>query len=416
MAVDLLSNSEDKAAGFSQKSRKTGILFFGLALGIMSEPLREGQAVAVQKSLRSVCFALISFFLALPYTCAYAQQEEEKEALLLYFTEEELQVVSATRSLKPISNVAENMTVITAADIERMNAHSLAEVLDTVTGIQTRYAPHTPGNQALLDIQGAGAKYATIIIDGVVMNQLSNNMTDIGIIPVQFIERIEIIKGPASSSWGSALGGVINVITKGPPDKGVSGMASVSYGSNNTEDYRAEIRGRQGDLGIYLSAGSIHSNGLVLNSDVRNNYLYSKFTYMLNPGTDLRMGLYYLKSDRGLGHFSYQFPGIEFNEKDRDKKEQYFGTVALTSRITNELTLDIYGSAKGKPGMVLSIIMICRYGVTTRKRMKDDTAPAARLHTSRERTRLSPDWNMITGSKSPRRCWTKNRVLQRWDS
>lgn len=295
---------------------------------------------SISCSLVFLSLLLILTFYSSASFAADKEQEEEKDALGMFFTEEELQVVSATRSLNPISQVAGNMTVITAADIERMGAHSLAEVLDTVAGVQVLYAPRTPGSRAIVGIQGSGSQYVTVIIDGVVINQLSNNIANIGTVPVQFIERIEIIKGPASSSWGSALGGVINVITKGPPDKGVAGMASVSYGSNNTEDYRAEVRGRTGDLGMYLYAGGLHSNGFIFDSDARNNHIYSKFTYSVTPGTDLRMSLFYQKEALGEGDFSAKYNEI------RDKDEQYFGTMALTSRITNDITLDILGSAR----------------------------------------------------------------------
>jgi vitamin B12 transporter len=290
---------------------------------------------------RSGIFLLIvlPLFIAVFNSPLFADDQKEKNALLMYFTEEELQVVSATRSLKPISHVAENITVITAADIERMGAHSLAEVLDTVTGVQVDFIPNTPGNAAVSYIQGSGTQYVTVLIDGVMINQLSNNFASVGFVPVQFIERIEIIRGPSSSSWGSALGGIINVITKGPPDKGVSGMASVSYGSSNTEDFRAEVRGRQGDLGLYLYAGAIHSNGFRFGSDVWNRHLYSKLAYSLMPGTDLRMSLFYLKNDAGAGDYRNR----DVTYKDRD--ELFFGTISLASRITNEITLDVLGSA-----------------------------------------------------------------------
>jgi vitamin B12 transporter len=287
-------------------------------------------------------FVFLTLLLLLSSSTAFAQdneQKQEKDALLMHFTEEELQVVSATRSLKPVSHVAENMTVITAADIERMGAHSLADVLNTLTGVQVDFVPHTPGNAAVAYIQGSGTQYVTVLIDGVVINQLSNNYALVGFVPVQFIERIEIIKGPSSSSWGSALGGVINVITKGPPDKGVAGMASVSYGSNNTEDFRAEARGRKGDFGMYLYAGGIHSNGFGFGSDVWNRHFYSKLAYSLTPGTDLRMSLFYLRNNTGAGDYR------EYDVTYKDRDEQLFGTISLTYRLTNEITLDILGSA-----------------------------------------------------------------------
>jgi len=216
-----------------------------------------------------------------------------------------------------------------------MNAHSLADVLNTVNGVQVQFAPTTPGNDATVFIQGSEQRHVTILIDGIIQNNLFSNQQDIGIIPVQMIERIEIIKGPASSAWGSALGGVINVITKSPVDSGLHGMASVSYGSRNTEDYRAEISGRNGDLGLYLTAGGIHSDGLRFGSAVLNNNIFGKLTYAISPATDISASLFYLKGNRDRGDFR------ELDEKDNDRVEQYFGTVSLTSRLTRNLVLDV---------------------------------------------------------------------------
>jgi vitamin B12 transporter len=298
-----------------------------------------------------ILFLLLSLFLIIYNSPAFAQSEEEKNFLLMYFKEEELSVVSATRSLKPISRVAENMTVITADDIERMNAHTLAEVLNTITGLQVQFSPPTPGNLAFASIQGSNQKYVTVLLDGVVMNNLSSNFADIGVMPVQQIERIEIIKGPASSSWGSALGGVINIITKSASEKGLHGTVSGSYGSNNTEDYRMELSGRTGNLGLYLSAGGLHTNGFSPSSNVFNNSLYSKLTYAVLPSTDLRASLFYLTSRRHTGDFS------SFDLIEHDKNEQYFGTISLTSRLTNDITLDVGAWAKRENRTVVDDII-----------------------------------------------------------
>jgi vitamin B12 transporter len=120
----------------------------------------------------------------------------------------------------------------------------------------------------------------------------------------------------------------------------VHGSASVSYGSNNTENYRAEISGRTGDVGLYVSAGGIHTNGFSPSSNVFNNHIYSKLTYAILPSTDLRLSLFYLTSRRHTGDFS------SFDIIERDKNEQYFGTISLTSRLTNDITLDVAAWAK----------------------------------------------------------------------
>jgi vitamin B12 transporter len=66
---------------------------------------------------------------------AYAQDEEELQILQMFYKEEEL-VVTPTRYPKPISQTAENITVVTAEQIEAMNAHTLTDVLNTIPGVQ----------------------------------------------------------------------------------------------------------------------------------------------------------------------------------------------------------------------------------------------------------------------------------------
>ncbi len=232
---------------------------------------------------------------------ALAQSDEEKNFLLMYFKEEELVVQSATRSPKPLSQAAENITVITAADIERMNAHTLAEVLNTVTGVAI-FMTGGPGQIATAYIQGSDTRHVTIIIDGVVLNNLANNTLDLGLIPVQNIEKVEIVKGPASSAWGSALGGVVNIITKsGGSGDGLGGTLSASYGTKNSGDFRAEARGKQDRFGYYLTAGRLQSDGLTPHFDVAENSSYAKLSYGLTDKTAVLFSLGYERTTRGTG-------------------------------------------------------------------------------------------------------------------
>ncbi|MDH5769434.1 MAG: TonB-dependent receptor plug domain-containing protein, partial [Nitrospirota bacterium] len=133
--------------------------------------------------LRKVIAPLILFA-----TCfcssAYGMSEEERKFLLMYF-EEEL-VSTPVRTPKPISQVAENITVITCKEIEQMNAHTLTDVLNTIPGIQMDIRGG-PGSTASARIQGSEFKHVLVMIDGVTMNNLSDSFADVSAIPVQHI-------------------------------------------------------------------------------------------------------------------------------------------------------------------------------------------------------------------------------------
>jgi len=159
---------------------------------------------------------ILLFFFALAMTSSYqnsaAQSEEEMKILRMFCKGKDL-VVSPTRHPKPISRVAENITVVTAREIEEMNAHTVAEVLNRVPGVFVNFNQDF-GAASLIYIQGSEERHVLVLLDGVAWNFLADGHAETNSIPVGIIERIEVIKGPASSAWGSSLGGVINIITR----------------------------------------------------------------------------------------------------------------------------------------------------------------------------------------------------------
>jgi vitamin B12 transporter len=285
--------------------------------------------------MKKIFFCSISTLslLVAAVTPLFAQSSEEKNFLLMYFKEEELVVESPTRSPKPVSQVAENITVVTASDIELMNAHTLAEVLNTVTGVQVQMTGG-PGQLAFGYIQGSEARHVTVFIDGIALNTVGDSIADIGMIPVQNIEKIEIIKGPASSTWGSALGGVVNIITKAGKSDNQGGMLSASYGTKDTEDFRAEARGKQDRLGYYLTAGRLQSDGLTTHMDLAENSAYAKLTYDLTDKTNVLLAFGYEKTIRNTG----QIAAIVSLD---NTWQTWHSTLALDSMLTNELDLNI---------------------------------------------------------------------------
>ncbi len=245
--------------------------------------------------------------------------------------------VSASRVPKPLSRTAENVTVITAREIELLNAHTLADILDTIPGVQIQHNGG-PGITAYTFIQSANPFFTQVFVDGVSLNNLGNNFPDVSSIPSQIIERVEVVKGSASSAWGSALAGVINVITKSP-EKGrvISGSATASVGERTTADTKAELSGTSGKLGYYLSGGYLGSNGLLPTMQIRSNHVYTKLTYDLPRQGQVWGTFSYNRAS--MGDLFAQ--GIDLRE--RVEKLSLLASLGLRYTLAEGLELDVTG-------------------------------------------------------------------------
>jgi vitamin B12 transporter len=286
---------------------------------------------SLKTSLLFLCFYLGLF--ALPNS-SQAQVNEEMRVLQLFYQDTDL-VISASRSEKSISQVAENIAIVTADDIKAMNAHTVSDVLNTVTGLNlSNYTGRaSPAN---LTVQGSATRHVTVLIDGVVQNNISDNFPDVGGMRVQHIARIEIIKGPASSSWGSSLGGVINIITKSPDDsRNFGGILSASIGNRSTGDYRGEISGAVGTLGYYLAGGGLLSDGLHPHTMLESGNIYSKLRWQPTDKSTLTLTLDYFNASRGIGEFPLY--GVSFFNRGN----RFSSTLALQQSLGAELSLDL---------------------------------------------------------------------------
>lgn len=264
----------------------------------------------------------------------FAQSATEKTFLSLYFTEDELTVVSATRSLKSIDRIAENISVVTHEEIELMNAHTVADVLNSVNGLQVSFFGSSPGNIALAQIQGSDPRHVAVFLDGVPLNNLSNNLTGLEMLPVQHIEKIEIIKGPASSAWGSSLGGVVNIITKSASDK-VSGTLSASYGERETSDLRAEISGRKDAFGYYVAAGRLETDGFRPNNDTLNRNIYTKLSFDPASNTRILFSLLYGETLRG------EYVDTDWGEYGKKQNKLLVMNLSLNTALSKESDLAV---------------------------------------------------------------------------
>ncbi len=192
-----------------------------------------------------------------------------------------------------------------------------------------------PGSSAEAQIQDSDESHVAVFMDGVPLNDLSDNVVDIGMLPVQNIERIEIVKGPASSAWGSALGGVINIITKSGSGTGVNGTISATYGERNTQDLRIETLGEQHQFGYYVTAGRLQTDGFRPNNSYDGNNAYAKLNYDLTKDTSLIFTMNYNNLSRGV----VELPS--FDLAVNNDIETLFTTLSMKSMVSSDTEFDL---------------------------------------------------------------------------
>lgn len=164
-------------------------------------------------------------------------------------------VVTATRNEQLLSKVPVPVTIIHKQQIQAMGAVLLQQVLAEQTGLFIT-SNHGTGVQ----MQGLEAEYTLILLDGEPLIGRTAGTFDLSRIVVSNIEKIEIIKGPVSSLYGSdALAGVINIITSNNSKEGISSI-SARYGSNNTYTLDGSTR-------IPYKKGSFSASVNAYNSD-----------------------------------------------------------------------------------------------------------------------------------------------------
>ena len=125
-------------------------------------------------------------------------------------------IVTATRIETPAREVASSVTVITGADLDRTKAATVLEALRDVAGLAA-VANGGPGSAASIFIRGANSEHILVMLDGVELNDPMNpsRSFDFAHLGLDNVERVEVLRGPQSTLYGSdALGGVVNILTR----------------------------------------------------------------------------------------------------------------------------------------------------------------------------------------------------------
>lgn len=169
-------------------------------------------------------------------------------------------VVTATRQAARVNDLMADVTVIDREEIERAGQTSIEELLARQHGVQ-HTANGGPGTNAGLFIRGASPKQSIVLIDGQRFGSATAGDAALSRIPLSQVERIEILRGPASSLYGAdAVGGVVQIFTRrGEGRPRVN--ASTGFGTDNTRDSTAGVSGGNEFLSFSLQGGHYQTDG-----------------------------------------------------------------------------------------------------------------------------------------------------------
>lgn len=172
----------------------------------------------------------------------------------------EVVIVTATRSAETADDTLASLTVITREDIERLQAQSVQELLRALPGVSVVNNGGV-GKDTSVFLRGTEPDHVLVLIDGVKVGSATTGTAAFQDIPVEQIERIEVVRGPRSGLYGSeAMGGVIQIFTR-RGDGEQHYFAAIGAGSYTTSQASAGISGG-GNRGWYtLSASGFDTDG-----------------------------------------------------------------------------------------------------------------------------------------------------------
>lgn len=162
--------------------------------------------------------------------------------------------VTANRFQEPSSSILAPITVVEREQIDRWQSNSVIDVLRRMPGIDVGQNGGI-GQQSSIFVRGTNSNHVLILVDGVRLNQANvSGSSDISQIPLSLVQRIEYIRGPRSSVYGSdAIGGVINILTE---RKTEGGTLNATMGSHGYQEYDGSIKQKVGDRTTLTAAGS----------------------------------------------------------------------------------------------------------------------------------------------------------------
>lgn len=257
-------------------------------------------------------------------------------------------VVTSSRTPQSTKTVTGDITVIDSEEINRLQGGSLADLLRLQPGVQT-YTNGGMGTSSNISLRGTNDNQLIVLVDGVRINSGTTGTTAFENIPLALIERIEILRSPASSLYGSdAIGGVVQIFTKRGKGSKTHIYGSAGAGSYDSYTGNAGFDTAYKALKLGAQISNYDTRGIsakkhppsVIDKDRDGYYNFSSSTYAdleFAPGHSL--GFHYLES-KGHNEYDNAYAGGNYLERH----QQGYGVVlknALTEHWNSKLEYNI---------------------------------------------------------------------------
>lgn len=242
-------------------------------------------------------------------------------------------VVTATRTKQSIKDVGSSITVITKEQIENSKAPLILDVLRNVPGIEVTRTQGIGGTTSIF-MRGGDSAHTLVFIDGVQANSTTSGSFNFANLTTDNIERIEILRGPQSTLYGSeAMGGVINIITvKGEGETKIA--IGSEYGTHETYREKFNLSGGKEKVDYSAGVSYLKTHGISDASSGREEDGYENFTGSVRVGREFmdsgRVDTTLRVSHSDFELDSFTFPVGPTDDEDRRQKseEVYFSTKA----------------------------------------------------------------------------------------
>ena len=248
------------------------------------------------------------------------------------FAQDDAVVITATRFPDAKRDLPVGVTLITADDIQQSASSNLAEILAQFGLVNIRDNSGTPNQQ--IDLRGfgiTGDQNTLLMVDGIRLSENELSTAQLSTIPLETIERIEIVRGSGAVLYGGgATGGTINVITRRAEPGKAAGYGVGRAGGYGTRELRAGYRNMEERLGVSLDVSNETTEGYRRNNEFRQTNVAG----LLEARGD--QGRAYLRA--AIGRQDLHLPGA-LTEAQIAADPRQAGPVGTATRDDNGLTL-----------------------------------------------------------------------------